>query len=277
MLKNLTTLFSNSTAGSTNPNLAKQAQIFLVFSDCKIGFHLDLFIFGTKTTTWTVKNKAVCLCGICLTWLKETRYKGTCSLNSFCSLRSSQKFGRNAYRGFFVNYVTWVLAGRVLHMCVHVHMCRCAFRSHICFYILCFSLQDLSFRISGNTGLASSFREKPRAQGEPESTSKVVSDWDSQMTLWTLHRMPAYQLYFQMCSLQLASLLPSIVFVSRSLVMPLLVLLALATFSTGTKQPLSPRRFPSWNRVRWFLNLSHAKDFFPTLQRSIKTKHLSPN
>ena len=51
MLKNLTTLFSNSIAGSTNSNLAKQAQIFLVFSDCKIGFHLDLFIFGTKTTT----------------------------------------------------------------------------------------------------------------------------------------------------------------------------------------------------------------------------------
>ena len=208
MQKNLTTLFSNSISGSTNSNLAKQAQIFLVFSDCKIGFRLDLFIFGTKTATWTIKNRAVCLCGICLTWLKETRYKGTYSLNSFCSLRSSRKFGRNAYSCFFVNYDTWVLAGRDLHVCV----CRCAFCSHICFYILWFSLQDLSFQISDNTGLASSFREKPRAQGEPESTNKVVSDWDSQMTLWTLHRMSAYQLYFQMCSLQLASLLTSIVF-----------------------------------------------------------------
>lgn len=51
MQKNLTTLFSNSISGSTNSNLAKQAQIFLVFSDCKIGFRLDLFIFGTKTAT----------------------------------------------------------------------------------------------------------------------------------------------------------------------------------------------------------------------------------
>lgn len=126
MLKNLTTLFSNSIAGSTNSNLAKQAQIFLVFSDCKIGFHLDLFIFGTKTTTWTVKNKAVCLCGICLTWLKETRYKGTCSLNSFCSLRSSQKFGRNAYSGFFVNYVNKVLTWSVsMESLAHVCVCAC--------------------------------------------------------------------------------------------------------------------------------------------------------
>lgn len=211
MQKNLTTLLSNGIAGSTNSNLAKQAQIFLVFSDCKIGFCLDLFIFGTKTATWTIKSKAVCLCGICLTWLKETRYKGTYSLNSLFS--KFLETGKKCLQSFLY-YVACVLAGRDLHVCVRVRvcMCRCAFCSHICFYILWFSLRDLSFQISDNTGLASSFREKPRAHGEPESTSKVVSGWDSQVTLWTLHRMSACQLYFQMCSRQLASLLTSIVF-----------------------------------------------------------------
>lgn len=143
MQKNPTALFSNSIVGPTKSNLANQAQIFLVFGDCKIGFHFDLFRFGSKMITWTVKNKAVCLCGICLTWLKETRYKGTYSLNSFCTVRSSLKLERNSYGVFFVNYDLNVSRERRACVCLCVCLCRCVFCSHICFYILLFSPRSL--------------------------------------------------------------------------------------------------------------------------------------
>lgn len=139
MQKNLTTLLSNSIAGSTNSNLAKQAQIFLVFSDCKIGFCLDLFIFGTKTATWTIKSKAVCLCGICLTWLKETRYKGTYSLNSLFSEFSET--GKKCLQ--------WVLCllryTRVSREGL-AHVCACAcMHVQVCILLTCLFLCPLFF------------------------------------------------------------------------------------------------------------------------------------
>lgn len=142
MQKNPTTLFSNSTAVPTRSNFTKQPQIFLGFGDCKIVFRLDLFVSGTKTTTWTIKNKAVCLCGICLSRLKETRYKGTYSLNSFYTLRSSLKFGRNSYSGFFVSYD--VLARRGVHVRVHVYACAGVYFAHIFAFISSFNSSKIS-------------------------------------------------------------------------------------------------------------------------------------
>lgn len=106
---------------------------FSVFGDCKIGFHLDLFMFGIKVITWMIKNNAICMCGICFTWLKETRYKGAHSLNSFlCPRKLSENWKQ------FLQFLTCYLRG-VGKVCVRTHagMCAlylCVFSSHLCFY-----------------------------------------------------------------------------------------------------------------------------------------------
>lgn len=60
------------------------------------------------------------LCGICFTWLKETRYKGT--LNSFCTQRSPLKFERNFYSGFFVTYGERMRMYMSVCVCTHAQV-----------------------------------------------------------------------------------------------------------------------------------------------------------
>lgn len=109
------------------------------------------------------QEQSCMLCGICFTWLKETRYKGT--LNSFCTQRSPLKFERNFYSGFFVTY------GERMHMYMSVCVCTHAqvwFCSNFAF-ISSFSTWGLSFQILVNTGLYSSFRKKEGTQGKTKN------------------------------------------------------------------------------------------------------------
>lgn len=154
---------------------------FLVFGDCKTGFHLDLFTFGTKMITWKIKNKDVCLCGICFTWLKETRYKGICSLNSFSTLRSSQKFERKSYSDFFVTYDLnasreGVCVCVYMHVCVCIHMHRCVFCKHVCFHLFFFSPPGTSpFRSWITQCQIPVLKERQESEGNQKTTTKVVS------------------------------------------------------------------------------------------------------